>query len=198
MPTQMFRVLLVIEHPHQDSTDHDHHGRCRHDDGGGPTEGLAHKARRSTRFGWATRGTSIPPLEPHAAATLWALGDDGLGWSRRPEQTDLVPVSADPTGSNWTEAGQNPASAANWTLLSRPSKPVRSGNPRLGRFDSCAAPLSQKERSQRGRPHPLRRGEANGSLLRGLWSPSSAPACTCATSGGCRLSPDGSISAAEA
>src|SRR6478609_1946869 len=24
------------------------------------------------------------------------------------------------------------------------SKPVRSGNPRLGRFDSCAAPLSQK------------------------------------------------------
>jgi hypothetical protein len=50
---------------------------------------------------------------------------------------------------------RNAAPVLRWALISRPSKPVRSCSPRLGRFDSGAAPLSETRCRER---HPAPRG----------------------------------------
>jgi hypothetical protein len=47
------------------------------------------------------------------------------------------------------ERRRNAAPVLRWTLFGRPSKPVRSCNPRLGRFDSGAAPLTCSHQRRR-------------------------------------------------
>ena len=68
-------------------------------------------------------------------------GDVGLGL-RAPDRRDADGALAG-DGSQ-TGAGLRSVRSGRARWPSRSSKPVRSGNPRLGRFDSCAAPLSQK------------------------------------------------------
>ena len=65
-----------------------------------------------------------------------------------------------------TEAGPDPASVHHWTSLSDPSKPVRSGSPRLGRFDSCAAPLRNLCRPPTLRPAGCLPSPATGGEVR--------------------------------
>ena len=75
-------------------------------------------------------GHLLPGNEQEAAALLdsW-LARPKLNPTRRPPGFGLA--SLDPG-----------AARARWP--SRSSKPVRRGNPTLGRFDSCAAPLTHR------------------------------------------------------
>jgi hypothetical protein len=64
----------------------------------------------------------------------------------RPERHEPYPMGG--------ERGQNPAPVTGWTSDRRPSKPVRSCSPRLGRFDSGAAPSQAKPAANRALRRP--------------------------------------------
>jgi hypothetical protein len=111
----------------------------------------------------ADRGNELPPAAPRRAHFLRESAS-----AVHNLVLDLVLTSADLSASGGRKRGRNPAAVLKWTLRNRASKPVRSCSPRLGRFDSCAAPcrLSSSLGDERIARSDSTRGEAPWNMAR--------------------------------
>ena len=123
-------------------------GGPEHLDGRGRQRGRPSGAAAEPR---RRRPVAEPVQRRGPAHARGALADDdrGVPGDRRVDRPGRGGVGEGPDRPGGNEPpGVGPASltggAARARWPSRSSKPVRSGNPRLGRFDSCAAPLDTR------------------------------------------------------